>query len=126
MPRFLEATRVQPICPCGNRDLLRATNSIIATLLEEQTIKAWGGFTYSYLNPPIFTGQFWYQPAPDTGQAPRWEEDQNVLIILDAPGLSLDEVLNYLSTFQEKVNSIYMQVGEPQKALWITAQPLSI
>jgi len=121
---FADATRVQLICPCGNVPLLRAANAILAKLLEEVVIQEWGGFTYSSLTPPVFFGQFW--DTSQQGQPPAWEEDQSVLITIDAPAQTVSSVLTYFTALREMVNSVYQEVGESQKELWITAHPLSI
>lgn len=123
MARFIDATRVWLACPCGNLQLMRAANATIVALLEEPDVQEWGGFTYSSLTPPVFFGQFWNEVV--NGQ-PWWEEDQNVLIMIDAPGRSLSSILDFLIRLRDKINTVYAQVGQPQKALWITAHPLSI
>jgi hypothetical protein len=123
MPQWLAGTRVQLVCPCGSASLLRATNRIIALLLAEETVQQFGGCTYSTLDPPVFTGQFW--DIRPTG-AGAWEEDRNVLVTIDAPGQAPEVLLPYFSGLRERVNAVYAQGGEPQKALWITAQPVSI
>ncbi len=122
MPQWLEGVRVQLVCPSGTRSLLLATNRIIL-LLTEETVQQFGGCTYSTLEPPVFIGQFW--DVPSTGRG-TWVEDRNVIITIDAPGQTPDFLLEYFGRLRERVNGIYAQAGETQKALWITAQPLSI
>lgn len=92
-------------------------------LREEETIREWGGFTYSSTAPPMFIGQFWNKPINGDSV---WEEDQNVLIVMNTPGQSLNDILDYFTKLRDTVNQVYKQVGQPQKALWITAQDLSI
>lgn len=120
MPRFVDATRAQLICPAGNAALYRATNAIVSFLLAEQQIRAWGGFTYSSIAPTVFVGKYW-----DTDRA-SWEEDQNAIIFLDVPELSPDALLPYLATLRDRVNAAYASAGQPQKAVWITAHPIQI
>jgi hypothetical protein len=123
VPQWLEATRLQLVCPCGTRTLFLATNRIIALLLAEETVQQFGGCTYSTLDPPVFIGQFWHVPSMGHGG---WDEDRNVLITIDVPGQTAEALLLYFSTLRERVNAIYAEAGEQQKALWITAQPLAI
>lgn len=118
MPRLVRATRIQLICPAGNPDLRRAVYRIIELLIAEEVIQAWGGLTYSVPDPPAFLGQFW------TGD--RWERDENVLIALDAPGISTRSFLPYLTALRDRVNEIYRLIGQPLKALWVTTRSLRI
>ena len=122
-PQFIRATRVQIVCPAGTAALYRATNRIIALLLDEESIRSWGGFTYSSIVAPAFTGQFWY--TPESG-VPRWVPDENVLIILDVPNELPVNILEYFIQLRDKINQIYKDEGESQRVLWITAQPLQI
>ena len=66
----------------------------------------------------MFAGQFW--------DAAQWEEDQNVLILLDAPDLTADDLLPYLEGLRDRVDQVYVAAQQPQKAIWLTAQPLLI
>ena len=118
MPHFISATRIQLVCPCGNSALYRATVSIIALLLDEREIQQWGGLTYSSVDSPTFVGKFWDDQS--------WEEDHNVLIFVDAPRKTFAGILTYFAQLRDLVNEVYAAVGQPQKALWITAQSIRI
>lgn len=126
MPRLAIATRVQLICPAGTNALKRAAIAILELLKQERAIQTWGGFTYSSLRRPVFTGQFWDVPQGREPHEGHWEEDQNVLIMLDMPGTSAASLMPYLADLRERVGELYRAVGQEQKALWITTQPLRI
>lgn len=70
----------------------------------------------------MFTGQFWDRAATPPG----WEADQNVIITIDTPDWSVADVLPYFTQLRDAVNAVYRLVGQPQKALWITAQQVFI
>src|SRR5438128_7955834 len=93
---FSAATRMQLVCPAGNPDLTAATNTIIAMLLAEQRIRDWGGFTFSNVAPPVFSGFFWhtYSNEPERNV---WDLDQNVLILIDVIGYSADALVEYFT-----------------------------
>jgi len=59
-------------------------------------------------------------------KVPEWEEDQNVLVVIDVPGQTPDDVLGYFVALRDKVNTAYSEAGELQKSLWITMQLLII
>ena len=119
-PTFIPATRVQIVCPCGTSASYRATNRVIALLLHELKVKAWGRFSYSHVSPPVFIGQFWNRE--------RWEEDKNVLIFIDIPDQSLDDILEHFIKMREKINAEYTDAPgkEPGKSVWITAHHMHI
>lgn len=130
MADFVAATRVQIVCPSGTAALFRATSRIIALLLAEESLKTWGGFTYSLPNPPVFIGYFWNEPE-DTVDAeaddePWWEEDRNVLVLIDVVGLSADDLAPYFTRLRSRVHAIYRDERQAQKAIWITAHPLQV
>jgi hypothetical protein len=116
--QLVSSTRVQIVWPCGNDALYRAANQVVALLLDEQNIQAWGGLTYSTLLPPVFVGQFWNE-----GQ---WEEDENALIFIDVPDQSAGDLIEYLAALRSRIVDAYTGAGQPQKAVWITTQPLQI
>jgi hypothetical protein len=87
---LVAATRVQIVCPAGNPPLRRTVNYIVALLLRNQRVKAWGGFTHSQMVPTAFTGYFWDEDREHPERS-FWERDHNVLILIDAPGGDLRE-----------------------------------
>ncbi|GEM_PF-5597810 len=123
MPRLIEATRVQIVCPSGSLYLRIATNEIVRVLLLEENIQKWGGITYSSVAPPVFVGQFWNKP--EVGD-PWWDEDLNVIITIDIPGEPLPNVLSYFGTLRDRVSQVYEDLGQPQKLIWITFQAIEI
>lgn len=125
MAQIVAATRIQIICPAGSPALLRAANHIISLLLRHERIQSWGGFTHSEAAPPAFTGYF-RDVDPTHPEQSRWERDLNVLILIDAPGETPESLLDELDALRVRVNGAYMYYGMPQKAVWITTQPLSI
>jgi hypothetical protein len=94
-------------------------------LLADNRVRSWGGFTYSSLDPPVFTGWYWNDEGKDPDEA-EWENDQTVLIVIDAPNESADTLLLDLDHLRVVVNRIYVEAGHPQMELWITTQPLQI
>jgi hypothetical protein len=123
--QVITATRIQIICPVGSPALLRAANHIISLLLRHERVQSWGGFTHSEAAPPAFTGYFW-DVEPNPPEQSRWERDQNVLILIDTPGETPESLLDELEALRARVNGAYAKYGMPQKAVWITMQPLSI
>ncbi len=119
-PTFITATRVQIVCPCGTSESYRATNRVIALLLHQLKIKAWGRFSYSRINTPVFTGHCWNRD--------RWEEDKNVLIFIDIPEQSLTDVLPHFINMREEINAEYTtKTGDGvKKGVWITAHQMYI
>ena len=118
MADFVAATQVTLTCPSGNGALYRATNRILAVLLRQREVQAWGGLTYSSPRPPVFHGHFWNEGT--------WEHDRNVLIFFDILNQGPADILPYFVEIQALVDEIYQEEGQRQKALWITAQPLFI
>jgi hypothetical protein len=118
MPRFITGVRLQIVCPCGTSPLYDATNRIIMALLEEPEIRRWGGITYSSVLHPVFSGQFW-----NNG---KWEEDQNAVVLVDVPHGTTSGILPYLTRLRNRIDQVYEDVGQPQQALWITAQSVRI
>jgi hypothetical protein len=122
VPSFAFATRIELICPCADAATYLATNRVIAALQRQRKLQPWGGFTCAAQARPIFTGQFWNTDK----QPPDWEEDHNVLIVVDAAGESPTDVVAYFTAMRDKINRIYEKLGRSQKAIWLTAHPIYI
>ena len=94
-------------------------------MLRSPRVKGWGGFTYSSGAPTAFTGYFWDEDR-DNPERSRWTRDHDVLLLIDAPGETAETLLDELEALRVRVNGAYQRYGLPQKAAWITTQPLSI
>jgi len=88
-------------------------------------VKGWGGFTHSRTAPAAFTGYFW-DADQEHSERSHWERDQNVLILIDAPGATAESLVDELEALRLRIEEAYLYYGLPQKAVWITVQPLSI
>lgn len=124
LARYIHATRVQVICPCRTYGQFIATNNIIAFLKSRRSVQAWGGFTHSLLDQPSFVGYFWHRP-----QHPRrgwWEEDQNIIIIIDVPERTPTDVIRFLTQLREHLANCYQEQHENQEAFWITVHELYV
>jgi len=122
---LVSATGIHIVCPAGSPPLRRAVNYIVALLLPNQRVKDWGGFTYSQMAPTAFTGYFWDEDR-EYPERSFWERDHNVLILIDAPGETSDTLVDELEALRIRVNESFQRYGMPQKAVWITIQPLSV
>jgi len=121
---LVAATHIQIVCPAGSPPLRRAVNYIVA-LLRNQPVKAWGGFTHSQMVPTAFTGYFWDEDREHSERS-FWEQDHNVLILIDAAGETSESLVDELEALNLRVNESFERYGIAQKAVWITTQPLSI
>ena len=128
MPQLIDATRIQLICPAGNKLLKQAAIQIVKLLKRQEFVQKWHGFTYSSLRQLAFIGKFWDVPEVKRVHEGRWTQpDQNIVIFIDAPERTLIGLINDLSNLRAEVARIYAQHPETdQKSLWITTQPLRI
>lgn len=126
MPRLHKGTRIQLICPAGNLNLRRATDDIIVYLRGLQTVQRWGGLTYSRPRSPVFRGEFWSVPKGSPPVEGSWVQDQNIVIVIDAPGWSANDLSFFLAGVHDRAAEIYRQRGEEQETLWITTQAIHI
>jgi hypothetical protein len=75
--------------------------------------------------PTAFTGYFWDENQEHPVRS-LWERDHNVLILIDAPGETPESLLDELEALRLQVNGAYHRYQMPQKAVWISMQPLTI
>jgi len=118
---YISATRVVFILPYGKDPRYRsALFRVINRIKVELFINPKGQMTYSSNDPTVFDGHLW-----DQGR--KWQ-NQNVVIFVDIPNQSENELLPILINLRTEINAELARArdGKTGQNVWITAQPMFI